>query len=151
MNETEIKDLVSRQRRYFLTGETLPVEARLEALKKLKKCIQEHEREINEALKADLGKSAFESYMCETGLVLSELSYMIKNSLLYPGTDGTYAYSAVFLKELPETLSLWGSAYHEPLELSFPFEHRSPYRRHSRRKHSHCKAQRLLSQYQPCH
>ncbi len=83
MNETEIKDLVSRQRRYFLAGETLPVEARLEALKKLKKCIQEHEREINEALKADLGKSAFESYMCETGLVLSELSYMIKNTPSY--------------------------------------------------------------------
>ena len=83
MNETEIKDLVSRQRRYFLTGETLPVEARLEALKKLKKCIQEHEREFNEALKADLGKSAFESYMCETGLVLSELSYMIKNTPSY--------------------------------------------------------------------
>lgn len=83
MNETEIKDLVSRQRRYFLAGETLPVEARLEALKKLKKCIQEHEQEINEALKADLGKSAFESYMCETGLVLSELSYMIKNTPSY--------------------------------------------------------------------
>ena len=83
MNETEIKDLVSRQRRYFLTGETLPVESRLEALKKLKKCIQEHEQEINEALKADLGKSAFESYMCETGLVLSELSYMIKNTPSY--------------------------------------------------------------------
>lgn len=30
MNETEIKELVSRQRNYFLTGETLPVEARLE-------------------------------------------------------------------------------------------------------------------------
>ncbi|HIW49804.1 MAG TPA: aldehyde dehydrogenase [Candidatus Blautia intestinavium] len=83
MNETEIKDLVSRQRRYFLTGETLPVESRLEALKKLKKCIQEHEQEINEALKADLGKSAFESHMCETGLVLSELSYMIKNTPSY--------------------------------------------------------------------
>lgn len=83
MNETEIKNLVSRQRRYFLTGETLPVESRVEALKKLKKCIQEHEREINEALKADLGKSAFESYMCETGLVLSELSYMIKNTPSY--------------------------------------------------------------------
>ena len=83
MNETEIKELVSRQRNYFLTGETLPVEARLEALKKLKKCIQEQEEEINEALKADLGKSAFESYMCETGLVLSELSYMIKNTPSY--------------------------------------------------------------------
>ena len=83
MNETEIKELVSRQRNYFLTGETLPVEARLEALKKLKKCIQEQEKEINEALKADLGKGAFESYMCETGLVLSELSYMIKNTPAY--------------------------------------------------------------------
>ena len=61
MNETEIKELVSRQRNYFLTGETLPVEARLEALKKLKKCIQEQEKEINEALKADLGKGAWES------------------------------------------------------------------------------------------
>ena len=83
MNETEIKELVSRQRNYFLTGETLPVEARLEALKKLKKCIQEQEKEISEALKADLGKGAFESYMCETGLVLSELSYMIKNTPAY--------------------------------------------------------------------
>ncbi len=83
MNETEIRELVERQRAYFLTGATLPVEARIEALKKLKACIQEHEQEINEALKADLGKGAFESYMCETGLVLSELTYMIKNTPEY--------------------------------------------------------------------
>ena len=83
MNETEIRELVERQRSYFLTGATLPVEARIEALKKLKACIQEHEQEINEALKADLGKGAFESYMCETGLVLSELTYMIKNTPEY--------------------------------------------------------------------
>ena len=31
------------------------------------------------ALEADLGKSNFESYMCETGLVLSEISYMLKH------------------------------------------------------------------------
>ena len=80
MNETEIRELVERQRAYFLTGATLPVEARIEALKKLKACIQEHEQEINEALKADLGKGAFESYMCETGLVLSALTYMIQNT-----------------------------------------------------------------------
>ena len=30
------------------------------------------------ALSADLDKSNFESYMCETGLVLSEISYMLK-------------------------------------------------------------------------
>ena len=40
MNETEIRELVERQRAYFLTGATLPVEARIEALKKLKACIQ---------------------------------------------------------------------------------------------------------------
>src|SRR5699024_2405587 len=83
MNETEIRELVERQHSYFLTGATLPVEARIEALKKLKACIQEHEQEINEALKADLGKGASESYMCETGLVLSELTSLITNTPAY--------------------------------------------------------------------
>ena len=36
-------------------------------------------QEIATALEADLGKSNFESYMCETGLVLSEISYMLKH------------------------------------------------------------------------
>lgn len=34
------------------------------------------ERQINAALQSDLGKSATETYMCETGMTLSELSYM---------------------------------------------------------------------------
>lgn len=34
---------------------------------------------MHDGLQLDLGKSASESYMCETGLVLSELSYMIKH------------------------------------------------------------------------
>ena len=71
MTETEIKEIVQKQRSYFYTGATLPVEKRLEALKKLKVCIQKYEPLINEALKRDLGKSNFESYMCEVGLVLS--------------------------------------------------------------------------------
>ena len=48
-------------------------------MKKLKTCIQKNEAEIATALEADLGKSNFESYMCETGLVLSEISYMLKH------------------------------------------------------------------------
>lgn len=59
------------------------VEKRLDALKKLKTCIQKYEPLINEALKRDLGKSNFESYMCEVGLVLSELSYMIRHTPSY--------------------------------------------------------------------
>ena len=80
MTSTEIKQLIEKQRHFFYSGATLPVNYRLDALRKLQKCILDHEPEINAALKSDLGKSPFESYMCETGLVLSELNYMLKHT-----------------------------------------------------------------------
>ena len=80
MTALEVKNIIDSQRKYFLTGATLHVDFRIEALKKLKASIIKHESEINAALKSDLGKSAFESYMCETGMVLSELTYMIKHT-----------------------------------------------------------------------
>lgn len=79
MNEQDIKNIISCQRKYFSSGSTLNVDTRIAALKKLKNSIIHHESEIHEALKRDLGKSNFESYMCETGLVLSEISYMLKH------------------------------------------------------------------------
>ncbi|HJD35130.1 MAG TPA: aldehyde dehydrogenase [Candidatus Mediterraneibacter tabaqchaliae] len=80
MTEQEIKDIVTRQRKYFQTGATLPVSSRLAALQKLYRAISGHEAEIHDALKKDLGKSGFESYMCETGMVLEEISYMLKHT-----------------------------------------------------------------------
>lgn len=80
MTEQEIKDLVTRQRSYFQSGATLPVSARLAALRRLYDAISSHEKEIHEALRKDLGKSGFESYMCETGMVLEEISYMLKHT-----------------------------------------------------------------------
>ncbi|MDO4170366.1 MAG: aldehyde dehydrogenase [Lachnospiraceae bacterium] len=79
MNEVQIREIVKKQRKWFYTGATLPVERRIEALTKLQICIRKYEDEINQAIKKDLGKSAFESYMCETGLTLSEISYMLKH------------------------------------------------------------------------
>ena len=76
MTEAEITQLVEKQRRYFYSGATLDVSARIRALDTLKAAIQKYEPEINAAIHEDLGKSSFESYMCETGLVLSEISYM---------------------------------------------------------------------------
>lgn len=70
---------MNKQRKFFATGKTLDVNYRTEALKKLKRAIEENEEKISEAIKLDLGKSNFESYMCETGLVLSEISYMIRH------------------------------------------------------------------------
>jgi aldehyde dehydrogenase (NAD+) len=81
MNAAERIDyLFDKQKEFFQTGKTFPVEFRIEMLKKLKACVLRHENDIAEALKADLGKSKYESYMCETGMALSELSYMIKHT-----------------------------------------------------------------------
>lgn len=80
MTEQEIKDLITRQRSYFQSGATLPVSARLAALRRLYDAISFHEKEIRRALQKDLGKSGFESYMCETGMVLEEISYMLKHT-----------------------------------------------------------------------
>ena len=79
MNETEIRQIVKNQRSYFYSGATLDVEFRINALKTLKAAILKYESRINDAIQKDLGKSPFESYMCETGLVLSEISYMQKH------------------------------------------------------------------------
>ena len=80
MTEQTIHALVQQQRTYFLTGATLDVNRRLKALADLKACVRRHEGEIADALRQDLGKSGFEGYMCETGLVLEELSYMLKHT-----------------------------------------------------------------------
>ena len=79
MNETEIKQIVNLQRDFFYSGATLDINFRRNALKKLKTCIIKYKNEISAAIRNDLGKSDFESYMCETGLVLSEISYMLKH------------------------------------------------------------------------
>lgn len=80
MNKAEIESLVAKQRKYFKSGATLPVKFRIEMLKILYNAVKKHENEIAEALKSDLGKSDFESFMCESGLVLTEISYMIKHT-----------------------------------------------------------------------
>lgn len=79
----QISEIVEKQRAFFHTGATLSVKFRLEALKKLKACIQRYDEEIAAAVKADLGKSKMESYMVENGLVLSEISYMLKHTRSY--------------------------------------------------------------------
>lgn len=77
--EKNISMVVEHQRKFFSTKETLDINKRIYYLKKLKSVILKYENEINQALYEDLGKSTSESYMCEVGLTLSELSYQIKH------------------------------------------------------------------------
>lgn len=78
-----IENILEEQRKYFLTGKTLPVKHRIEHLKKLYEAIKGSEKEICMALKADLGKSEYESYMCEVGMALSEISHLIRHTEAY--------------------------------------------------------------------
>ena len=83
MEKEQINQLLDKQRQYFYSGATLDLDFRISALKRLRASIRKHEDQIHAALKKDLGKSNFESYMCETGLVLSEITHMLKNIRSY--------------------------------------------------------------------
>lgn len=83
MNEATIKALIREQRQLFATGRTLRPFFRLKALGRLEQAIRRHEEDIKLALLKDLGKSATESYMCEIGMVLSEITYMKQHLLSF--------------------------------------------------------------------
>ena len=74
MDAAEARRLAEAQRALFSTGATLELEHRRRALGALYDAVRGHEAEISAALRADLGKGAAESYMCETGLLLRDIS-----------------------------------------------------------------------------
>lgn len=71
---------ITHQQAFYLQGKTLSVRFRVEQLKKLKNCIKQHEQDVMEALATDLGKSAFESYATELGIVYEEISLHIRKA-----------------------------------------------------------------------
>ena len=79
----ELDVILQQQRDFFLSGATLSVEFRLKMLKRLYAAVKKYEPEIAAALRKDLGKSEYESFMCESGLALSEIGYMIKHVRQY--------------------------------------------------------------------
>lgn len=74
MNKTPIQTAVAEARHFFNQGRPLDLGYRLEALKKLEETITRRQADILAALKQDLNKSPYESFMAEVGLVLGEIS-----------------------------------------------------------------------------
>lgn len=72
----DIKKMVTLQQEYYNTGKTMPLGHRIKALNRIEQTIIRMEPEIEAALKKDLNKSQFESYMTEVGMVLAELKYV---------------------------------------------------------------------------
>ena len=96
MTSEQISSLLAKQREYYKSGATIPVKFRIEQLKKLYATIKKYETEVNDALTADLGKSHYEGFMCESGLVLSEISYMIRHTKRFAKRKTVYTPLAQF-------------------------------------------------------
>ena len=77
MRQNEIRDIVERQRVYFRSGKTLDVTWRLRQLQALKAAVKAREKELLEALAADLGRSEAEGYFCDVGSVILEINEAI--------------------------------------------------------------------------
>ncbi len=123
MTEASIQAVIAAQRAYFETGETLDPARRRTWLEKLKACLTEREDDICSALQADLGKSRTESYMCEIGMTLSELSYMIPRIKRYTRERTVFTPLAQFaahsyVKPSPYGVCLIMSPWNYPVLLS---------------------------------
>lgn len=71
-------DLIEKQKAFYATGQTLAVDYRKKKLKLLNKLIHTYEGALMQALQKDLGKSAFEAYTTEIGIVRAELNLHLK-------------------------------------------------------------------------
>ena len=96
MNAKDIQTLLEKQREYYNSGATISVKFRIEQLKKLYAAVKKYENEICEQLTADLGKSGYEGFMCEVGLVLSEISYLIRHTKKFAKRKTVYTPLAQF-------------------------------------------------------
>lgn len=71
--------LTEAQKQFFETGRTRDLAFRICQLQLLADAMRKNETVLEEALKKDLGKSAFESYATEIGFVLADIRYTIQN------------------------------------------------------------------------
>lgn len=75
-----MEETIEAQRAFFATNATKSVSFRIDALKKLRASILKKERDLYAAMKSDLNKSEFETYMTELGMVLDELRFVAKHT-----------------------------------------------------------------------
>ncbi|MEU1285881.1 aldehyde dehydrogenase family protein [Kitasatospora sp. NPDC005856] len=74
-----IPSVVARLRAEFSTGRTRPLAWRLDKLSALRTLLTEQAEVFQQALHADLGKSATEAYRTEIGFTLNELDHTVAN------------------------------------------------------------------------
>ncbi len=72
-------NIVTSQRNFFKSHITLDIEYRKNALRKLKALLKSNERLMHDAIYEDFGKSEFDNYATELGILYKEINYYIDN------------------------------------------------------------------------
>jgi aldehyde dehydrogenase (NAD+) len=78
MTSTDIENMLAKHRAYYASRKTLAYEFRKDMLGRLKEAVARAERQVLEALEADLGKSEFEAYASEIGFLYEEIDFARK-------------------------------------------------------------------------
>lgn len=73
----DVQAAVGEMREFFQTGTTMPLHYRRSVLVKLRSYLKKHEEEALQALTDDLGKSSFEGYATELGIVYDEIRFCL--------------------------------------------------------------------------
>lgn len=123
-NKEEIEKIVDAQREFFLRGETLDVNWRIQQLKILKKAVIDNEKELEKALSDDLGRAPLEAYFCDIGSLILELNETIRGLKRWarPEThfSGLHCFPSIVTKvyKMPYGVSLIISPFNFPVLLS---------------------------------
>jgi aldehyde dehydrogenase (NAD+) len=76
--DNKIEDILSKQKTYFLSGETQDIKTRKASLRKLRQVLKDNEKEIADAVYKDFKKSYFEVMINELGLTYIEIRRTLK-------------------------------------------------------------------------
>jgi len=75
----DLRGRLEKMRQLYDTGITRPYAFRRDQLRKLKRSLLAHEKDLYKALEADLKKSPEESWVTEIGFLLSEINLCLRN------------------------------------------------------------------------
>ena len=130
-------DFFNKQKTFFLSGKTRSVQKRIQALEKLDSSITSNESKIFEALKKDLNKSNFESYLTEIAILKSEIKLIKKKLKKWSKPKRVKSTLASFpSKDYLLIRTIWYYPYYFSLELPVSIGFTTTYFFNSSRKYS---------------
>lgn len=122
--ENDIKNIVDKQRQFFKTGKTLDLDFRIAQLNKLKNAIINNQKEIEQALFEDLGRTDTEAYLLDIGPIILEINETIHDLKKWAKPElhfsGFAAFPSIFTKvyKMPYGVSLIIAPFNFPFLLS---------------------------------